>query len=397
MTISSLRSLDLAAPASGAGPKAPARPASRQADAAPGFLQCRDIEKSFGATTVLAGISIAVKRGEFVSLLGPSGCGKTTLLRMIAGLARPDRGQILLANADLTRVPSHRRNIGVVFQSYALFPHLTVSQNVGFGLKARRMTRARIAAGVTRALQMVRLADLADRPINMLSGGQQQRVAVARALAMEPQLLLLDEPFSALDRKLREGMQIELRQLLRELGITALFVTHDQDEAFVMSDRIALMNRGEIAQCDTPDSIYARPLTPFALTFVGQSSMLHGRIRSTHSGVVEVETAAGIVRAEGSYLGGSRVTIGVRPEHVRPIDGASEGGLDANRISARLVDRVYKGSKVQLIFSAARDERLICETSPLDAARHEPGATITLGWPVKSTLLFPEAGNPAAT
>src|SRR5262249_39371706 len=243
-----------------------------------GYLQLAGLGKSFKQTIVLADLALEVDKGEFVSLLGPSGCGKTTLLRLVAGLLRADRGRVVLDGRDITALPAHRRKVGVVFQNYALFPHLTVAENVAFGPRMQRAPRSEVAASVERFLSMVRLAEYADRSVSSLSGGQQQRVAVARALATRPSLLLLDEPFSALDRKLREEMEIELRHLLRELGITAIFVTHDQDEALVMSDRIAVMSGGRIEQFADPATIYARPATPFALDFIGLATRLHGRV-----------------------------------------------------------------------------------------------------------------------
>ena len=242
------------------------------------FLDVAGAEKSFGAATVLGGVDLGVAKGEFVSLLGPSGCGKTTLLRIVAGLLGVDRGTVKLDGQDITALPPHKRDVGVVFQNYALFPHLTVAENVAFGLKARGRGAGETREAVARFLDLVHLADFADRSVRALSGGQQQRVAVARALAVRPKLLLLDEPFSALDRKLRETMQIDLRRLLRELGTTSVFVTHDQDEALTMSDRIAVMNRGAIEQFDTPEAIYRRPATAFALEFVGLSSRLAGTV-----------------------------------------------------------------------------------------------------------------------
>ena len=240
---------------------------------------------------VLQDLSIAVGRSEFVSLLGPSGCGKTTLLRLIAGLLAPELGTISVGGRDLTRVAAHRRNIGVVFQNYALFPHLTVAENVAFGLKAQRVAKAEIDTRVREALSLVRMEDFADRSVLALSGGQQQRIAVARAIVVKPSLLLLDEPFSALDRKLRETMQIELRHLLRELGITSIFVTHDQDEALVMSDRIAVMNEGRhrASRQARAKSIRGRS-TLYVMEFVGQSTRIAGRVVSASAGTVMVET-----------------------------------------------------------------------------------------------------------
>ncbi len=230
--------------------------------ASPAFLDVRKAAKAFGPTTVLDGVDLAVARGEFVSLLGPSGCGKTTLLRIVAGLLSSDSGAVVLDGVDISTKPPHHRDVGVVFQSYALFPHLTVAENVAFGLEARGAPKDEIRATVARFLNLIHMEALADRSVRALSGGQQQRVAVARALAVKPKLMLLDEPFSALDRKLRETMQIELKRLLREVGTTAIFVTHDQDEALMMSDRIAVMNRGRIEQLADPATIYKRPRRP---------------------------------------------------------------------------------------------------------------------------------------
>ena len=228
---------------------------------------------------MLGGVDLGVAQGEFVSLLGPSGCGKTTLLRIVAGLLAVDRGTVKLDGQDITALPPHRRDVGVVFQNYALFPAPHASPRTSPSASRRAGAAPRETRdAVKRFLDLVHLADFADRSVRALSGGQQQRVAVARALAVRPKLLLLDEPFSALDRKLRETMQIELRRLLRELGTTSVFVTHDQDEALTMSDRIAVMNRGAIEQLDTPEAIYRRPATAFALEFVGLSSRLAGTV-----------------------------------------------------------------------------------------------------------------------
>src|SRR3984893_12901626 len=244
----------------------------------PDFLAIAGTAKAFGAARVLDNVDLGVKRAEFVSLLGPSGCGKTTLLRIVAGLLAPDAGSVRLAGADITCKPPHHRDVGVVFQNYALFPHLTVAENVAFGLEARRAPRERISAAVVRFLNLVHMGEFAYRSVRVLSGGQQQRVAVARALAVGPKLLLLDEPFSALDRKLRETMQIEVKRLLRALGTPAAVVRHEQDDAPPMSDRIAVMNRGAIEQLASPETVYRSPETAFVLEFVGLSSRLAGKV-----------------------------------------------------------------------------------------------------------------------
>src|SRR3984957_11269572 len=274
------------------------------------------LSKRFGASTVLDRVDLSVERGALVTLLGPSGCGKTTLLRLIAGLAAPDEGSIVIGGVDVTRMPPHKRNVGVVFQSYALFPHLTVAGNVSFGLKGKSLSRGETAAKVQRALSLVQMERFGDRPVRALSGGQQQRVALARALAVEPNVLLFDEALSALDRNLRETMQVELRRLLKNLGVTAVLVTHDQDEALTMSDRIAVMNAGRIEQYADPQFVYARPATLFAMRFVGVCSELRGEVDDRSEGRVRVGTAIGPIVAVGEHQIGAKVVVATRPEHV---------------------------------------------------------------------------------
>ncbi|MEI8146352.1 MAG: ABC transporter ATP-binding protein [Alphaproteobacteria bacterium] len=353
--------------------------------ASPAFLDIRRATKSFGSGAVLSGVDLAVAPGEFVSLLGPSGCGKTTLLRIVAGLITADAGEVVLDGVDITRKPPHHRDVGVVFQSYALFPHLTVAENIAFGLEAKGAPKAEIAATVKTFVTLVHMEALADRSVKALSGGQQQRVAVARALAVRPKLLLLDEPFSALDRKLRETMQIELKRLLRELGTTAVFVTHDQDEALAMSDRIAVMNRGRIEQLDTPTAIYARPATAFALEFVGLSTRLAGKVIGTEpDGIVAVETAHGTLRGPGAFAVGSPVVVGVRPERIA--FGARDG---ANIIAVELMDMVFQGSRVQAHFVSPDDHPIMIESAGELPAGLAPGSPTPISWGIADTLIYP--------
>ncbi|MDB5820390.1 MAG: transporter related [Rhizobacter sp.] len=361
------------------------------------YLSLTKVVKRFGSQTVIDGLDFNVNAGEFVSLLGPSGCGKTTLLRMIAGLARSDGGSITVDGADLTALPAHKRNIGVVFQSYALFPHLTVAQNIAFGLKAHGVAAADIGSLVTQALASVQLATYADRSISALSGGQQQRVAVARAIATRPRLILLDEPLSALDRKLRETMQIELRRMLREANITAIFVTHDQEEALVMSDRIAVMNRGRIEQFDVPETVYARPKTPFTMDFVGLSSRIGGKVTFASNGAVMVETAHGRLSAAGDFRVGDEVLLGVRPERivVGPMLDAP-ASQPVNRMQLTASETIYLGSRRMVYFDlpaglAANGEhaqRLVAELPSHAPFSPAPGEPATLSWQVADTMAF---------
>jgi putative spermidine/putrescine transport system ATP-binding protein len=343
-----------------------------------------NVSKRFHLTTVLDRIDLTVGRGELVTLLGPSGCGKTTLLRVIAGLTQPDNGQVELAGRSITRVPPHRRNVGVVFQSYALFPHLSVAGNVAFGLKVRGRARPEIDAAVARALALVKLGHLGSRPISALSGGQQQRVALARAIAVEPDVLLFDEALSALDRKLREEMQVELRRLLQDIGATAIFVTHDQEEALTMSDRVAIMNQGRIEQLADPRTIYRRPASLFALNFVGLSTRIAGTVVGSRNGTVDVETSVGKLSAMGHFVDGSSVIVAARPEHLRPI-----AEVDGNAVSGRVHSVVFQGSRTLVEVDAGRGERLLAELSGREAALPRVADEIRLAWPVSETFAFP--------
>lgn len=344
------------------------------------YLDVAKVGKAFKGTAVITDLDFRVGRGELVSLLGPSGCGKTTLLRIIAGLTAADSGDVVLDGQAITGLAAHRRNISVVFQSYALFPHLSVAENVAFGLRARGTRKAEMGTKVSDALALVRMSDFAERPVSALSGGQQQRVAVARALIVDPVLLLLDEPFSALDRKLRETMQVELKSLLRDRQMTAIFVTHDQEEAMAVSDRIAVMNAGGIEQFATPAELYARPETPFVMDFIGLSLRLHGTVTQATDGQSHVRTAHGDVVAPRSFTPGTRVVLGVRPELVAPVPGE-------NTVSLHLTDAMILGAKTQLHGDVQPPDRLICELPGIrdDFAR---GQEIQFGWDVANTLVY---------
>jgi putative spermidine/putrescine transport system ATP-binding protein len=356
----------------------------------PDFLVIAGAAKSFGPARVLDNVDLGVKRAEFVSLLGPSGCGKTTLLRIVAGLLAPDAGGVRLDGEEITRKPPHHRDVGVVFQNYALFPHLTVAENVAFGLAARRAPREQIRAAVARFLDLVHMGDFADRSVRVLSGGQQQRVAVARALAVGPKLLLLDEPFSALDRKLRETMQIELKRLLRELSTTAVFVTHDQDEALMMSDRIAVMNRGTIEQFADPATVYHRPATAFVLGFVGLSTRISGEVVAASGGEIAVATPHGKLRAAGALSPRTKAFVAVRPERIRI---GADAGAD-NELELPLRDVVFQGSKVQFHFNTGEGDQVIAEAAQLPGMPLAPGAPVKLSFAAADALAFPLDGKP---
>jgi putative spermidine/putrescine transport system ATP-binding protein len=319
-----------------------------------------------------------------VALLGPSGCGKTTSLRLIAGLAEPDAGEIFLDGTRITRVPAHRRNIGMLFQNYALFPHMTVAENVAFGLEMRGIRRRAAAARIGDALRLVRLDGFERRLPAALSGGQQQRVALARALVVEPALLLLDEPLTALDKNLREGMQVELRGLQRRLGITTIMVTHDQDEALTMADRIVIMRDGHLEQVGTPSEVYQRPVSRFVAGFLGISNFFRGRVERYAEGVLSVTVAGGLqlsVPSDGPIS--ETVTIALRPERIRiaPLAPPDDGVDAPNCISATVEEVVYRGFVRHYYLRLPNRERLIAfAQDQSDAASLQPGMQVRASW-----------------
>src|SRR6516165_8195961 len=287
------------------------------------------VEKSYdGRTRAVRDLTLDVAQGEFLTLLGPSGSGKTTTLNMLAGFERPTRGEILLGGRPVDRLPPYERNIGMVFQNYALFPHMTVGENVAFPLGVRRIRRSEIAERVRRALAMVRLEAFADRRPAQLSGGQQQRIALARALVFEPSLVLMDEPLGALDKKLREQMQIEIKLLHERLGLTVVYVTHDQSEALTMSDRIAVFHEGRVVQQGAPDALYSQPRDAFVAGFIGENNLLGGTVEANSNGHVRVALSGGLqvtATAVGELEHGAHVLVAVRPESVRLSSGSNGG------------------------------------------------------------------------
>jgi len=342
-------------------------------------VEARSARKEFGqgpgAVRALDDVSLTIRPGEFFTLLGPSGCGKTTLLRLIAGFDTPTAGQILLAGRDITAMPPNERPVNTVFQSYALFPHLTVAQNIGFGLEMQGRPRAEIDAAVARMLALVKMEAMADRRPQMLSGGQQQRVALARALAPAPQVLLLDEPLSALDLKLRKEMQLELKRLQHETGITFVFVTHDQEEALTMSDRIGVMSAGRLLQVGAPREIYNNPVNRFVADFIGETNFLPARIEG--GGVVLGSGESLAVEEAAGLADGLAVTAAVRPEQVRIVAADTPGSL-----RAVLTETVYFGTDTHCHFRLGDGTDLVArlQSPPSGTIGLEEGETVAIGF-----------------
>ncbi|HEY7660028.1 MAG TPA: ABC transporter ATP-binding protein [Actinomycetota bacterium] len=316
-----------------------------------------DLVKRYADVTAVAGINLAMPPGEFFSLLGPSGCGKTTTLRMIAGFERPDEGQILLDGIDMAQTPPHKRNVNTVFQNYALFPHLTVAENVGFGLRYKDVSKQEAKKKVADALALVQLEAMGKRRPSQLSGGQQQRVALARALVLNPAVLLLDEPLGALDAKLRKTLQIELKALQEEVGITFIYVTHDQEEALTMSDRLAVMSHGRVEQVGSPSDVYEEPATSYVADFLGVSNLMDATSRGADGGgkgrVQLGEFELSVDRGDTDALGEVKVVI--RPERVRLEDAGTTG---PNRVPGMVERVVYVGSIMQVIVHLAPGQTL---------------------------------------
>ncbi len=352
-------------------------------------VELREVSKHFGVVVAVDRVSLQVRRGEFFSLLGPSGCGKTTTLRMIGGLEFPTAGDVVLRGQVVTDVPPYRRSTNMVFQHLALFPHLTVFENIAFGLRLRRVAPAEIGRKVEAALALVDLPGYAFREIHQLSGGQKQRVAIARALVNEPAVLLLDEPLGALDLKLRLAMQAELKALQHRVGTTFIYVTHDQGEALTMSDRIAVMNDGRIEQIGTSEEIYARPQTRFVAAFIGEANFLEGRMAGSAAGpsgvLVEVDGLRIWAQADGAPPPGTPVTVSVRPEHVKL--GAAAGRAP-NRWEGRVEDVTFMGAVVRARITLPGGQALVAEVQNDAAAGLAPGTPVAAGWSAQHTIVL---------
>ena len=357
-------------------------------------VEIRDLTKSHGATLAVDRCSFSVKRGEFFSLLGPSGSGKTSILRLLAGFERPDAGEIAIEGRSMENVSPSHRPVNLVFQHYALFPHLTVFRNVAFGLEMRRVPRADIRERVTAALTMVRLTGKEDRVPSQLSGGEQQRVALARALVNRPAVLLLDEPLGALDQQLRRDMQVELKTIQEQVGITFICVTHHQEEALTMSDRVAVMNRGRILQIGTPQDIYETPSSLFVADFIGDSNQLTGRIVEIDDGACRFEAPglpAMVARHPASLADGNRATLVVRPERLTLSRDAGQSGFD-NAIQGRIDKAVYNGSEMQywVRLPGAIVWRVHVPNATSEQKRFAPGESVSIGWNVGDGVVLTE-------
>ena len=349
-------------------------------------VSIRSAAKRYGAMVALDDVSLDVAQGEFVSLLGPSGSGKTTLLGILGGFVQPSAGSVWVGERDITFAPPHKRNIGMVFQSYALFPHMTVGENVAFPLRARGEPKARRAGKVTEALAMVELRGYEQRRISELSGGQRQRVALARAIVFEPQLILMDEPLSALDKQLRETMQIELRRLHRRLGATIVYVTHDQREALTMSDRVAVLKDGKLVQVDTPERLYDRPCNAFVTSFIGEATLLPVE----RAGDDAVRLGDAVLRTAYPLPRADKLLLAVQTEKL--VIDTGDAPPDANRLSARVTEVLYQGESLR-VFAALGDGTILSLRQPGNHVARQrvppPGASVRVALSPRDTIIVP--------
>jgi spermidine/putrescine transport system ATP-binding protein len=353
------------------------------------------VSKRFGDFVAVHEVDFGIGRGEFFSMLGPSGCGKTTTLRMIAGFESPSAGRILLDGEDVSRTPPYRRNVNTVFQQYALFPHMNVFDNVAFGLRSKRFPKTWVTESVREMLEIVRMEDFAKRRPAQLSGGQQQRVALARALVNKPSALLLDEPLAALDLKLRQAMQLELKRIQRDTAVTFVFVTHDQQEALTMSDRIAVMSDGWVEQIGSPTDIYHRPATPFVAGFIGEANLLPGTLAGRGAGTATVAISGGSIAVPDAPAAAGSVLVMVRPERVAVGRGAPAGGRAG--VAATVDEIIFRGANVHVGLTADDGTALVAQLADdraLDGLR--PGDPAWATWDRDASYLVPAAGGHSA-
>lgn len=358
------------------------------ADSRQGDVQIMEITKRFGDHVAVDKLSLEIGQGEFLSLLGPSGCGKTTTLRMLAGFEDPDEGEIRISGESVIGVPAHRRNVNTVFQAYALFPHMTVAENVAYGLRQRKVPKREIADRVTEALDMVQMRSFADRKPSKLSGGQQQRIALARALVNRPAVLLLDEPLGALDRKLREEMQTELKLLQQELGTTFIFVTHDQGEALSMSDRIAIMRQGRIDQLADPNTIYSEPANVYVASFIGQHNFVDAMVTAPGT------AAAGKTEFRGDRIAkrrtGDAVRIGIRPEFMQlhEVTDAAARVAEPNTVTGRIKSVAHQGEYMQYLVDTETGETLNVHRPTAEQLTFAIGDSARVSWQPDAVRVF---------
>jgi spermidine/putrescine transport system ATP-binding protein len=353
-----------------------------------GAVSIEKISKTYGDVVALDDVSLEVRPGEFLTLLGPSGCGKTTLLRLLAGFESPDAGSIRISGQDMAPLPAYERPVNTVFQDYALFPHRTVAGNVAFGLEGTGLTKAELASSVTRALEMVRLPGLGDRKIDQLSGGQKQRVALARAVVLEPDVLLLDEPMAALDLKLRKEMQVEVKNLQERLKTTFIFVTHDQEEALIMADRIAVMNQGRIEQLDSTEKLYQRPRTRFVADFMGVKNLFEASVVGIENGLVSLRTRGGVLlRAvdDGGFRVGETTAVGVRPERIVTNGAGGASTASADRLDGILDDEIYLGDRTEWRVRVAGEIFAVAESASVVQERKR-GEPVQISFPPSAVL-----------
>ncbi len=356
-------------------------------------LELKGIEKSFGKTPVLRGISLKVKKGEFITFLGSSGCGKTTTLRIIAGLEMPDRGEVFINGVCVNRLPPEKRSVNTVFQNYALFPHMNVTENIAYGLKIKRTKKKEIQDRVAEALELIQLSDYGKRMPSELSGGQKQRVAIARAIVNNPEVLLLDEPLGALDLQLRRQMQLELKKLQKQLGITFLYITHDQEEAINMSSRIAVMRDGKFEQIGTPDEIYHHPKTSYVAQFVGSANILKGKISKAENGIFFAELAGESVclrffdTDKRILEAGSRFVLAIRSE---VIEFSKEKG--ENSLFAVVAEKTFAGGMLRMVLRLLDGSELVASRYGIDAP-YQQGEQIYCCWKPEHAVLVEETEN----
>jgi spermidine/putrescine transport system ATP-binding protein len=357
-----------------------------------GSVEILGVTKRFGTMTAVDDVSFSVNAGEFLAVLGPSGCGKTTILRMLAGFEQPDSGQILISDIPVAGIPAHKRDVNTVFQNYSLFPHMTVLDNVAFGPRSKGVPKTQARKQAQDMLDVVRLGNLANRKPVQMSGGQQQRVALARALVNRPSALLLDEPLAALDLKLRQAMQLELKRIQREVGITFIFVTHDQEEGLTMADRIAIMSQGKLEQVGTPEQIYSAPATTFVAGFIGSANLLPATVSSVEGDSVTATMIDGVTvsarRDSRDFVVGKPCTIMIRPERMviedDPVDGQAN-------IRAVVTDRIFHGASSDVVVRTDNGTTLVADLEADDGFQCRPGESIWISWRNGSAYILPEA------